>query len=82
MTSELGLADPWRHKYPKEGDFSFYANVHDNYSKIDFFFHTESLTLSDDAPNVLSFDLGKGHFFKYWRLNVCLLNNIMIVENF
>lgn len=33
----LGLVDPWRAKKPKGKDFSFFFNVHNSYSRIDFF---------------------------------------------
>ena len=35
--SELSLTDPWRAKHPKGKDFSFFSNVHNSYSRIDFF---------------------------------------------
>ena len=90
--SELGLTDPWRTKNPKEKDFSFFSNVHNSYSRIDFFCLPqqyiykvtdcliEPITLSDHAPIVLKINLGKHSFFRYWRLNVSLLNNSETVE--
>lgn len=72
--SELGLIDPWRAKNPKGKDFSFFSNVHNSYSRIDFFclpqqyMHKvtdcfiEPITLSDHAPIVLKLDLGMHSF--------------------
>lgn len=72
--SELGLIDPWRAKNPKGKDFSFFSNVHNSYSRIDFFclpqqyMHKvtdcfiEPITLSDHAPIVLKLDLGMHYF--------------------
>lgn len=90
--SELGLVDPWRTKNPKGKDFSFFSNVHNSYSRIDFFCippqdmykvidcHIQPITLSDHAPVILKLHLGTHSFFKYWRMNVSLLNNTEIVE--
>lgn len=35
--SELGLTDPWRARNLNGKDFSFFSNVHNSYSRIDFF---------------------------------------------
>lgn len=35
--SELCLTDPWRAKHPNAKDFSFFSNVHNSNSRIDFF---------------------------------------------
>lgn len=90
--SELGLVDPWRVKNPKVKDFSFFSNVHSSYSRIDFFCispqhmykvidcHIDSITLSDHAPIMLTLHLGTFSSFKYWRINVSLLNNTETVE--
>lgn len=90
--SELGLVDPWRVKNPKGKDFSFFSNVHNSYSRIDFFCvppqymykvidcHIEPITISDHAPVMLTLHLGTHSFFKYWRMNVSILNNTEIVE--
>ena len=91
--SELGLVDPWRTKNPKGKDFSFFSNVHNSYSRIDFFClpqqyiykviecHIEPITLSDHAPIILKIDLSMYSSFRYWRLNVSLLNNTETVED-
>uniref|UniRef100_A0A3P9JNS2 Endonuclease/exonuclease/phosphatase domain-containing protein n=1 Tax=Oryzias latipes TaxID=8090 RepID=A0A3P9JNS2_ORYLA len=34
---ELGLMDIWRHKHPKEKEYTFFSKVHNSYSRIDFF---------------------------------------------
>ena len=91
--SELGLVDPWRTKNPTGKDFTFFSNVHNSYSRIDFFClpqqymykvidcHIEPITLSDHAPIILKIDLGMHSFFRYWRSNVSLLNNAETVED-
>lgn len=92
MITELGLVDPWRNKYPNCKDYSFFSNVHNSYSRIDFFClsqqylhklrdcHIEPLTLSDHAPVILSIDLDKENYFKYWRLNVSLLSDAEVTQ--
>lgn len=92
LFSGLGLIDPWRAKNPKGKDFSFFSKVHNSYSRIDFFClpqqyiykvidcHIEPITLSDHAPVILKVDLGAHSFFRYWRLNVSLLNNAETVK--
>lgn len=92
LLTELGLKDPWRAKNPKGKDFSFFSSVHNTYSRIDFFClpqgdlyrvidcHIEPITLSDHAPVLLKIKLGACSSFKYWRLNVSLLNDKEIVK--
>lgn len=92
LITELGLKDPWRAKNPKGRDFSFFSPVHNSYSRIDFFClpqrdlyrvidcNIEPITLSDHAPVILKIKLGACAYFKYWRLNVSLLNNKEIVK--
>lgn len=92
MISELGLVDPWRTKHPKGRDFSFFSNVHNSYSRIDYFClsqqhmykvidcHIEQITLSDHAPVMLKIDLGKENLFRYWRLNTSLLTDTATVQ--
>lgn len=92
LLSGLGLVDPWRAKNPKGKDFSFFSNVHNSYSRIDFFClpqqdiykvtdcHIEPITLSDHAPVIMKINFGTQSSFKYWRLNVSLLNNAETVK--
>lgn len=92
MITELGLGDPWRHINPSMKDFTFFSNVHNSYSRIDFFCISqqhmykvndcsiETITLSDHAPVILHLDLGKENVFKYWRMNVSLLTNTAVVQ--
>lgn len=92
MMTELGLGDPWRFQNPSMKDFTFFSNVHDSYSRIDFLCvsqqhmhkvmdcHIEKITLSDHASVILHLDLCKDTFFKYWRLNVSLLTNVDVVQ--
>lgn len=41
--TDLGLYDVWRNLYPDQTDYSFYSNVHNVYSRIDFFLASKSL---------------------------------------
>ncbi len=88
MMNELGLIDMWRYFHPKEKDFTFMSQTHGSYSRLDFFCisktelhrivecNIEPITLSDHGPVVLKLNLGQHRQFKYWRLNVSILNNI------
>lgn len=92
VIKELGLIDPWRHNNPKGRDFTFYSNPHGSYSRIDFFcvskqqIHKvrncsiESITVSDHAPVILSLELGRESFFRYWRLNVSILSDETVAK--
>lgn len=42
--------------------------------------HIEPITLSDHVPVIMKIDLGVHSFFRYWRLNVSLLNNAETVK--
>uniref|UniRef100_A0A3P9KVM4 Reverse transcriptase domain-containing protein n=1 Tax=Oryzias latipes TaxID=8090 RepID=A0A3P9KVM4_ORYLA len=90
---ELGLMDIWRHKHPKEKEYTFFSKVHNSYSRIDFFCvskrdaykvtncYIDSITISDHAPVVLSLNLQNNNEIRQWRLNVSLLNNPKVVND-
>uniref|UniRef100_A0A8C5EIX3 Endonuclease/exonuclease/phosphatase domain-containing protein n=1 Tax=Gouania willdenowi TaxID=441366 RepID=A0A8C5EIX3_GOUWI len=92
MITELGLGDPWRDNNPSRRDFTFFSNVHNSYSRIDFFCVSQqhmykvsdcqigTITLSDHAPVILHLDLNKENVFKYWRANVSLFTNTEVVQ--
>lgn len=92
LRKELGLIDPWKVNNPKSRDFTFYSNPHGSYSRIDFFCVSkqqvhkitncsiESITISDHTPVVLSLQLGRESFLKYWRLNVSLLSDEKVIQ--
>ena len=42
--------------------------------------NTENITISDHAPVILTVEIGKDHFYKYWRLNVSILSNESVVN--
>ena len=87
LSSESGLADVWRTKFPKGRDFTFYSNRHLSYSRIDLFFTPKAelhriedvkilpITISDHAPIEVSWNIGHRLTTKQWRLNASLLND-------
>ena len=92
MMCELGLVDVWRHLHPREKDFTFMSQVHGSYSRLDMFLMSgsdlyrasvckiEPITISDHAPVILKINIGPIKQFKYWRLNVSLLNDELVKE--
>lgn len=70
QTSEMGLVDVWRSKYPSSRDFTFYSHRHDSDSRIDYFFTPKDefyrigdikilpITLSDHSPIEVFWDIG------------------------
>uniref|UniRef100_A0A3B4EWU5 exodeoxyribonuclease III n=1 Tax=Pundamilia nyererei TaxID=303518 RepID=A0A3B4EWU5_9CICH len=92
LTTELGLIDVWRNRFPRVRDYTFYSHGHASYSRIDFFFTSKTeehridsieilpITLSDYAPLSLSWDLGLTPNLKRWRLNASLLNDSQFCE--
>ncbi len=70
-----------------------FSKVHDSYSRLYLFCvlkqdahkvtdcHTESITISDPGPVVMSINLETEKHFKLWRLTVSLLNYPNVVQN-
>lgn len=93
MIEELGLTDIWRLQHPRDMDFTFFSKVHKSYSRIDLFCvskqdahkvtdcHIEPTTISDHGPVVMSIKLEEEKYYRYWRLNVSLLNNPEVVQS-
>uniref|UniRef100_A0AAR2M116 Reverse transcriptase domain-containing protein n=1 Tax=Pygocentrus nattereri TaxID=42514 RepID=A0AAR2M116_PYGNA len=87
LSTEAGLVDIWRSKFPKKRNFTFYSNRHASYSRIDYFFTAKAelhrieditilpITISDHAPVVIQWDIGLTTPFRQWRLNASLLND-------
>lgn len=83
------LIDVWRLTHPGERDFTFYSNVHQLYTRIDYFLipHTQlhavkqtsigHRTRSDHAPIFLNYRLSDTSSPRhcFWRLNESLLQN-------
>ena len=92
MMRELGLVDVWRRLHPKEKEFTFMSQVHGSYSRLDMLLisgpdlyrvkkcEIEPITISDHAPVTLKINIGPTKLFKYWRLNVSLLNNNLVKQ--
>uniref|UniRef100_A0A669BRS1 Reverse transcriptase domain-containing protein n=1 Tax=Oreochromis niloticus TaxID=8128 RepID=A0A669BRS1_ORENI len=85
--SQNGFVDPWRTRNPQTKKFSFFSQVHQSYSRIDYFFVDGSLmpkvtsseyhpvVISDHAP--LSLDInftGRPRSCPSWRFNTLLLS--------
>ena len=87
QSKESGLIDIWRQKFSNCKDFTYYSSRHQSYSRIDYFFTPKSeihrvvdikiltITLSDHAPLLMSWDLGHKPTSRLWRLNTSLLND-------
>lgn len=92
MLDGLGLVDVWRHLHPKEKDYTFRSQVHGSYSRIDMICMSKvdihrvtqceigPITLSDHAPVTMKMNLRQGRQFRYWRLNVSILNDPLTQE--
>ncbi|KAM7369499.1 hypothetical protein PAMP_000739 [Pampus punctatissimus] len=92
MMDELGLVDVWRHLHPREKDYTFMSHVHGSHSRLDMFLisgtdiyrtsecNIEPITISDHAPVTVKIRIGPNRQFKYWRLNVSLLNDEAIQQ--
>lgn len=93
MMQELGLIDMWRYLHPREKDFTFMSQVHGSFSRLDMFLisgadtyrvsecNIDPITISDHAPVSRKLNMGPNNQFKYWRLNVSLLNDEKISQD-
>ena len=83
-----GFVDPWRFIIPKLKLFLFFPQVHQSYSRIDYFFvdgslvpkvtsaEYHSIVISDHAPLSLNIQLsGQLCFSSPWRFNTLLLSD-------
>lgn len=87
LSTEMGMMDIWRSKYPSAKDFTFFSNRHSSYSRLDYFFTPIAethriidstifpITISDHAPISVDWDIGHRPTTKQWRLNASLLND-------
>lgn len=69
MIEELGQADIWHQKHPKERDYNLFSKVHRGYSRIDL-----------SGSVVMSVNLRNKKQLKQWRLNILLLNNPDMIQ--
>lgn len=81
LMSEHGVIDLWRDIHPMERDYTHYSSPHDVYSRIDYFFiHKRdrhrihqcehgNIDLSDDAPILLTIQIGNSPRNTLWKLN-------------
>lgn len=90
--SEYGVSDIWRFLHPSTREYTYFSNVHHNYTRIDYFFidnkliphirscEFQSIVISDHAPLVLGLSLpGSGERRRLWRLNTALLSDVVFV---
>ena len=89
-----GYVDPWRFNNPSAREYSFFSNVHQSFSRIDYFFMDKTLlpavlssdyqaiVVSDHAPLTLdlAFAIPKGDP-PQWRLNSLLLSDQTFCDN-
>ncbi len=86
FTNQIGSVDVWRFYHPTTKEFSFYFQVHQTYSRIDYFFLDEILlpsvkqcknsliVISGHGPLLLDLELvPKAKSHSNWRLNTGLL---------
>ena len=83
-----GFVDAWRFHNPQTKAYSFFSQVHQSYSRIDYFFvdgsllskvtssEYHSIVISDHAPLSLNIQLsGQPRFSSPWRFNTLLLSD-------
>ena len=83
-----GFVDAWRFHNPQTKAYSFFSQVHQSYSRIDYFFvdgsllskvtssEYHSIVISDHAPLSLNIQLlGQPRFSSTWRFNTLLLSD-------
>lgn len=92
MMDGLGLIDVWRYQHPRDRDYTYRSQVHGSYSRLDMFLVSkidvhrmveckiEPMTLSDHSPIMMKINLGQEKQFRYWRLNVSILNDPLIQQ--
>ena len=84
---QLGLADPWRTRFPSKKEFSFFSHVHHSFSRIDFFLldnkllqntvacDYHSIVISDHAPTSVDITFSPCRPpHKSWKFNSQLLS--------
>lgn len=92
MMDGLGLIDVWRYQHPRDRDYTYRSQVHGSYSRLDMFLiskvdihkvtecRIEPITLSDHSPIKIKINLDQEKQFRYWRLNVSILNDPIIQQ--
>jgi len=93
FTDQIGSVDVWLFYHPTAKEFSFYSQVHQTYSRIDYFFldkillpsvkqcEYSSIVISDHAPLLLDLELvPKTKSHSTWRLNTGLLSSDKFCE--
>lgn len=90
---EFHISDPWRFLYPNSKQYSFFSNVHQTFTRIDFFLLSNNLlpfvqsvtynpiVISDHAPIslMIGFD-GLNSTHPPWRFNSRLLSSDDFVQ--
>lgn len=85
--SDFGLCDAWRSQHPSLKEYTFYSNVHQSYSRLDYFFvsrtilkdicktEIHSINISDHALVSLSLIKRNIQSSVNWRFNTSLLKD-------
>lgn len=94
LCAESGLIDVWRDLHPNVRDYTFFSNVHNSYSRLDYFFVPSNcmymiskcsinpIVLSDHARINLKVKCAQKRFtFKRWRFDSFLLKDNDLKSN-
>lgn len=94
LIHSLNILDIWRLQHPTDKDYSFFSNVHNSYTRIDYFLTDFKLTskilsskyhnilISDHSPVSIAVDFGIDNSPYSWRFNPTLLNEDRFKETF
>lgn len=94
LIHSLNIFDIWRLHHPTDKDYSFFSNVHNSYTRIDYFLTDFKLTpkilsskyhnilISDHSPVSIAVDFGMETSPYSWRFNPTLLNEDHFKETF
>ena len=86
------MIDVWSNHHPRDRHYTYRSQVHGSYSRLDMFLVSkadahrvteckiEPIILSDHGPIKMKINLGQEKPFRYWRLNVSILNDPLIQQ--
>lgn len=94
LIHSLNILDIWRLQHPTDKDYSFFSNIHNSYTRIDYFLTDSKLTskilsskyhnilISDHSPVSITVDFEMETPPYSWRFNPTLLNEDRFKETF